>query len=199
MYFLPDVILYLENGTFGAISYQDFQVEQGSTRFIEDGYVPGDATVVGRTWRYVNKGGGPDRRFNNNAQLSIVQYGTLALRASTGLNVHLQTSSLDASVAFANCWRELQGRSVRPRPQRTTANPNHEDLSSAPDMQARKVLGVSSNASAEEISAAYRSLAQLYHPDKVSGLAPEFQTIATERMKEINAAYETLKRIEAAK
>ena len=35
--------------------------------------------------------------------------------------------------------------------------------------------------------------AQMYHPDKVAGLAPEFQGIPDRRMKEINAAYEVLK------
>jgi DnaJ-class molecular chaperone len=33
----------------------------------------------------------------------------------------------------------------------------------------------------------------MYHPDKVVGLAPEFQALADKRMKEINAAYEVLK------
>src|SRR5205823_2859819 len=61
LYFMPDLILYWEHGTFGAISHDDYLVEQGSTRFIEDGDVPADTTVVGRTWRYVNKDGGPDR------------------------------------------------------------------------------------------------------------------------------------------
>jgi DnaJ-class molecular chaperone len=50
------------------------------------------------------------------------------------------------------------------------------------------------NASPAEIAAAYRNLARLYHPDKVAGLAPEFQALAEKRMKEINGAYESLKR-----
>lgn len=39
VYFMPDLILYLENGTFGAIAYDDFQIQQGSTQFIE--HTPG--------------------------------------------------------------------------------------------------------------------------------------------------------------
>jgi hypothetical protein len=66
LYFLPDLILYWEHETFGAISYDDLQIEQSSTRFIEHGLVPADSTEVGRTWRYVRRDGGPDRRFNNN-------------------------------------------------------------------------------------------------------------------------------------
>jgi DnaJ-class molecular chaperone len=46
---------------------------------------------------------------------------------------------------------------------------------------------VNDTATESEISAAYRRLAQMYHPDKVVGLAPEFQVLADTR--EINAAY----------
>jgi DnaJ-class molecular chaperone len=56
------------------------------------------------------------------------------------------------------------------------------------------MLGLNASASPGEISAAYHHLALMYHPDKVAGLAPEFQMLADKRMKEINAAYELLKR-----
>jgi hypothetical protein len=193
LYFMPDLILYWDHGTFGAVSYDDFRVEQGSTRFIEDGYLPSDAVVVGKTWRYVRRDGGPDRRFNNNKQLPIAQYGTLALRTSRGLNIHLQVSSLDGSAAFTNCFREWNHRNAEKRAARkATAQINYE-VPSGPEAQARKVLGIGDGASSEEITAAYRRLAQMYHPDKVAGLAPEFQIIAEARMKELNAAYEVLK------
>jgi hypothetical protein len=191
LFFLPDVILYWEAGTYGAIAYDDFRVEQSFTRFIEDGDVPGDSTVVDRTWRYVNKNGGPDRRFNNNVQLPVLQYGVLVLASSGGLNIHLNTSNAQASLAVANCWRELRGRTGCSREPQSAAQ-IRANTPSGPRVQAFKVLGLNATASADEISAAYRHLAQMYHPDKVVGLAPEFQTLADTRMKEINAAYEIL-------
>ncbi|MFC1935682.1 DnaJ family molecular chaperone [Chloroflexota bacterium] len=57
-----------------------------------------------------------------------------------------------------------------------------------------EVLQVRHGASREEITAAYRRLVRQYHPDKVANLAPEFREVAERRMKEINAAYEQLKR-----
>ena len=56
-----------------------------------------------------------------------------------------------------------------------------------------EVLGVPIDASEDEITAAYRRMAQMYHPDKVTTLGPELQEVADRRMKEINAAYDALK------
>jgi preprotein translocase subunit Sec63 len=38
-------------------------------------------------------------------------------------------------------------------------------------------------------------MASLYHPDKVAHLAPEFREMADRKMKEINIAYGSLKKI----
>ena len=54
-----------------------------------------------------------------------------------------------------------------------------------------EVLGVSRDASAEEIKRAYKKLAGQYHPDKVHHLADEFKELADKRFKEIQTAYET--------
>jgi Protein of unknown function (DUF4236)/DnaJ domain len=192
LFFLPDVILFWESGTYGAVGYRDFRIDQSFTRFIEDDSVPADATVVDRTWRYVNKNGGPDRRFNNNIQLPVTQYGVLVLASARGLNIHLNMSNAQESVAVANCWRNLFSR-IGNQQDHQPADHRTGDVSSGPRVQALKLLGLNSDATASEISAAYRRLAQMYHPDKVASLAPEFQALADMRMKEINAAYELLK------
>ena len=55
-----------------------------------------------------------------------------------------------------------------------------------------EILGVSPEATREEIRTAYLNLAKQYHPDRVSHLGEEFQDLAEKRFKEIQQAYATL-------
>lgn len=101
LYFFPDRILVYDSSGIGAVAYSEIQAASSHTRFIEDGFVPSDSPRVGTTWRFVNKSGGPDRRFNNNRQLPILHYGLLAICSSSGLNELFQTSAPEASTQFA--------------------------------------------------------------------------------------------------
>lgn len=60
-----------------------------------------------------------------------------------------------------------------------------------------EVLGVSPNASDDEIKNAYRNLARKYHPDKYKD--SDLADLATEKMKEINAAYDQIKDMRSGK
>ncbi|MCI2081590.1 MAG: molecular chaperone DjiA [Bacteroidales bacterium] len=66
---------------------------------------------------------------------------------------------------------------------------NPEDVAAA-----YKILGTNVDMSNDEVTKAYRRMAMKYHPDKVSTLGVDVQKAAEEKFKNINAAYETIKK-----
>jgi curved DNA-binding protein CbpA len=52
-----------------------------------------------------------------------------------------------------------------------------------------EVLGISSMATAEEITKAYRTLAKKFHPDRYAGRSENVRRAAEQRMAELNEAY----------
>jgi len=92
LYFLPDRVLVWDTNGVGAVGFEQLDVSFDEQRFIEDGGVPGDARVIDRTWRYVNKKGGPDKRFNDNREIPIVLYEAILLASKSGLQELFQAS-----------------------------------------------------------------------------------------------------------
>ena len=107
--FMPDRLLVFESAAVGAISYSALNLNLAESQFIEEEGVPQDATVVGRTWRYVNKKGGPDRRFKDNREIPVCAYEQLHLSSSSGLNEVIQVSRQGAGDALSEALSALQG------------------------------------------------------------------------------------------
>jgi|GEM_PF-324630 len=147
LYFFPDRVLVYDRGNVGAVSYKDLRVRREPSRFIEDGGVPGDARVVDRTWRYVNKSGGPDRRFKDNREIPVCLYEQMHLSSASGLNELFQLSRLEAGrdleVAVERLARSvLAGTQVPVAPKLRTAperaaQPAHRPLVSLTPPAAR--------------------------------------------------------------
>ncbi|MDP2678854.1 MAG: DUF4236 domain-containing protein [Rhodoferax sp.] len=107
LHFFPDrVLIYDQNGV-GAVGYQELRIEVNATRFIESEAVPRDAKVVDRTWKYVNKSGGPDKRFKDNKELPVCRYEEVTLSSQSGLNEILQLSRCGFGNGFAEAITSL--------------------------------------------------------------------------------------------
>jgi tellurite resistance protein len=104
---LPDRILARQGERFFSLDYAWVEAVHHVTRFVEDGSVPHDSQVVDATWRFVNKSGGPDLRFNNNRKLPVVAYGELTLRYGNDLQFVVQASNPLATEGAAAAIREL--------------------------------------------------------------------------------------------
>lgn len=101
LHFFPDRVLVYDANGIGAVSYPELRIDVNPTQFIESDSVPRDAEVVGRTWKYVNKSGGPDRRFKDNKELPVCRYEEIALSSQSGLNEILQVSQCGSGSDFA--------------------------------------------------------------------------------------------------
>ena len=106
-FFLPDGLYVTRNNAYGVFPYSKLSVTSSHTRFIESERVPDDSEVVDETWQYVNKRGGPDRRFKFNRRLPIVRYGQLFLNTSDGLDLEFYTSSDAIAEDVARALTEL--------------------------------------------------------------------------------------------
>lgn len=101
LHFFPDRVLIYDINGVGAVGYSELQIDVTSTQFIESESVPRDAEIVGRTWQFVNKSGGRDRRFKENKQLPICRYEEITMASQTGLNEVVQLSKCGGGDEFA--------------------------------------------------------------------------------------------------
>lgn len=82
----------------------------------------------------------------------------------------------------------------------STIGLNASDVSSVISMfykdasSAYTVLGISPSATDDEVRTAYRRMAMKNHPDKVATLGPDVQKAAAEKFRQIQEAYETIKK-----
>jgi hypothetical protein len=114
--FTPERLLVFEGNGVGAVPYKDVKAEVSETRFLEDRDVPTDAKVVDRTWRYVDKEGGPDDRFRDNPEIPVVLYEQVHLTSPSGLNELFQVSKLGAGKALGESLRALSAALEDGRP-----------------------------------------------------------------------------------
>lgn len=113
IHFLPDRILVREGKTYSDVNYSRARAIGYKARFIESpGHTPTDAVQIDQTWQYVNKKGGPDRRYANNPVLPIMMYGNLELTSSGGLQWNVQSSRADAAPAIAEILQRVPSNEV---------------------------------------------------------------------------------------
>lgn len=112
----------IDNFEVYAIDRIDFRYK--STRFIEEGTRPSDAKQVDTTYKYVNKNGGPDRRYAYNPVMPVLLYGDIKIMP---FGDTYQVSDNDAAMKLDLAFKTLKGGYL-------SKNDAYEDLiSDTPD------------------------------------------------------------------
>lgn len=107
LYFFPDLLLIQQNRSVGGLEYRSVSIDFYNQLFNEAQGVPGDAVVVGHTWRFVRRDGGPDRRFNNNFQIPVVNYQAMVVSGPGNFQKVLYLSRNASRAGFLNAIRAL--------------------------------------------------------------------------------------------
>ncbi|MEE9437809.1 MAG: DUF4236 domain-containing protein [Saprospiraceae bacterium] len=102
LYFFPERLVLKQKGKFAAIFYKNMKINESSIKFIEDEKVPKDASIIDYTWKFVNKKGGPDKRFNGNRQIPICNYYEYNIVCNNGINEVLMTSKVGGMHKFCD-------------------------------------------------------------------------------------------------
>ncbi len=96
MFFTPDRILVFKpfKKVFGC-TYRDMFFGIASQRFVESERVYKDSEIVDYAWKFTNKDGSRDLRFNNNKRYSVCKYGRLTLKSPNGIYTIIDFSNHD--------------------------------------------------------------------------------------------------------
>ena len=94
--FLPDCVYMIQDASCEALRYEHIKWSSSMTRFVEPS-APEDSQVVDQTWQYVNKKGGPDRRFSYNPMLVVCSYGEMEVNFANRRRAKLMLSGTRVS------------------------------------------------------------------------------------------------------
>jgi hypothetical protein len=188
LYVYPFFIFVEGKNTF--LDIRDLQVHMVKCHYTEQEVLPNDAKTDGYTWAKVNKDGSRDRRFNGNYQIPVALYGEIELSTRSGLREVFMFSDIDKAHAFYQALRSyldlFKTSSAGPK------SAEHPDETTPPLPKSQpagdpyQVLGVARDASMDEITKVYRSLAKIYHGDSSTPGVDEAW------MVRINDAYERI-------
>ena len=105
-YYYPRFVIYGDSiDNFEVYPLDSVSFRYKATRFIEDGVRPTDAQQVDTTYKYVNKNGGPDRRYSYNPVMPVLLYGDIII---SPFGDTFQVSNSDAAMKLELAFRVLK-------------------------------------------------------------------------------------------
>lgn len=107
LFLLPDQALLRQGTSYAAIPYLGLQARVQVARFITD-KVPKGVSPVDSTWQYVNKKGGPDRRYKENREIPIIEVAEIDFLGPGGFEFHTAFTDFDAVDGFSAAFEAFK-------------------------------------------------------------------------------------------
>lgn len=108
--FYPRFVIVTKQNDFDVLPISAIKMKHSSTRFQEEETVPLDAERLGTTYQYVNKDGGPDKRYSYNPSIPIVRYGNIEIEP---FNIKIMFSNHSVVGSFCESFEALKSACVK--------------------------------------------------------------------------------------
>ena len=86
----------------GILDITELEVAYEATQFIESEAIPPDGTKVREVWGKSNKNGSRDKRYADNRQLQVMEYGEITFRSGSGIYEKYMFSDAKRAKNFFN-------------------------------------------------------------------------------------------------
>ena len=84
----------------GILDMKELEVDYTPNRFIEKETIPQDSKRIGQAWEKSNKDGSRDKRYSENRQWPVMEYGEVTFRSGSGIHEKYLFSDAEAAESF---------------------------------------------------------------------------------------------------
>ena len=111
LYFYPGfVVMYESSEKLGILEMSNLVITYEDSNCVEMGPVPPDSKQISEVWEKSNKDGSRDKRYSENRQLPVMNYGEITLESNTGIYekyLFSDSSSAESFVKKINAFKDL--------------------------------------------------------------------------------------------
>lgn len=100
-------VMYENPSRLGILELADLRVAFERTGFLETETVPQDSKQLSEVWERSNKDGSRDKRYADNRQLPVMEYGEITFTSDTGIYEKYMVSDCSAAESFATALQEF--------------------------------------------------------------------------------------------